>query len=102
MPHCLQGALTGALFGLSPHLAYLINSVLIAFLSALSLTLLAQYLFAVTGRARLLGALETLLLRVSALAERRPDIRELDLNPVLAYPDRVVAVDARALIEEAA
>jgi acetyl-CoA synthetase (ADP-forming) len=49
-----------------------------------------------------LGALETLLLRVSALAERRPDIRELDLNPVLAYPDRVVAVDARALIEEAA
>jgi acyl-CoA synthetase (NDP forming) len=49
-----------------------------------------------------LHAVETLLLRVSALVERRPDIRELDLNPVLAYPDGVVAVDARALIEVSA
>jgi acyl-CoA synthetase (NDP forming) len=45
-------------------------------------------------------ALEDLFLRVSRLIERRPDIRELDLNPVLAYPDGVLAVDARALLEE--
>ncbi len=48
-----------------------------------------------------LPAVEELLLRVSSLVARRPEIRELDLNPVLAYPDRVVAVDARALIEDA-
>ena len=48
-----------------------------------------------------LGAIETLLLSVSRLIAQRPDIRELDLNPVLAYPDGVLAVDARALIEAA-
>jgi hypothetical protein len=45
-------------------------------------------------------ALVELFLQVSGLIERRPDIRELDLNPVLAYPDGVLAVDARMLIEE--
>jgi acyl-CoA synthetase (NDP forming) len=45
-----------------------------------------------------LQALERLLLRVSAVVEQRPDIRELDLNPVLAYPSGVIAVDARALV----
>jgi acyl-CoA synthetase (NDP forming) len=45
-------------------------------------------------------ALEDLFLDVSRLIEQRPDIRELDLNPVLAYPDGVLAVDARALLEE--
>ena len=54
----------------------------------------------VRGRAGVnLRAVEELLLRVSTLVAQRPDIRELDLNPVLAYPDRVLAVDARALIE---
>jgi hypothetical protein len=46
-----------------------------------------------------LSALEALLLAVSRLIEQRPDIRELDLNPVLAYPDRALAVDARVLLE---
>lgn len=46
-----------------------------------------------------LPAVEALLLRVSELIVQRPDIRELDLNPVLAYPDGVIAVDARALLE---
>jgi acyl-CoA synthetase (NDP forming) len=46
-------------------------------------------------------ALVDLFLRVSRLVERRPEIRELDLNPVLAYPDGVLAVDARALLEGA-
>lgn len=49
-----------------------------------------------------LPAIEELLLCVSRLVEQRPDIRELDLNPVLVYPDGVLAVDARALIEVAA
>jgi acyl-CoA synthetase (NDP forming) len=42
-----------------------------------------------------LAALEQLLLQVSRFAESHPEILELDLNPVLAYADRVVAVDAR-------
>ncbi len=51
------------------------------------------------GRAGVdLEAIEALLLAVSALVERRPDICELDLNPVLAYPTGVIAVDARARI----
>lgn len=44
------------------------------------------------------GALEAILLNLSALAERRPDISEIDLNPILAYPDGAVAVDARILL----
>ena len=40
-------------------------------------------------------ALEDLLLRVGRLAEDFPEIAELDLNPVLAGPDGVVAVDAK-------
>ena len=47
-----------------------------------------------------LQAIEQLLLRISRLVEQRPDIRELDLNPVLAYPTGTVAVDARALLQE--
>ena len=34
-------------------------------------------------------------MRVSRLADDRPEITELDLNPVIAHPDGVVAVDAR-------
>ncbi|GIF02188.1 bifunctional acetate--CoA ligase family protein/GNAT family N-acetyltransferase [Paractinoplanes rishiriensis] len=41
------------------------------------------------------GALEDLLLRLGRLAEDFPEIAELDLNPVLAGPDRVTAVDAK-------
>jgi acyl-CoA synthetase (NDP forming) len=40
------------------------------------------------------GAVEDLLLRLGRLAEDLPEVAELDLNPVLAGPDRVVAVDA--------
>ncbi|MCM4084853.1 bifunctional acetate--CoA ligase family protein/GNAT family N-acetyltransferase [Paractinoplanes hotanensis] len=40
-------------------------------------------------------ALEDLLLRIGRLAEDFPEIAELDLNPVLAGPDGVVAVDAK-------
>lgn len=42
-----------------------------------------------------LAALEQVLLQVSALAEVHPEIKELDLNPVFAYPHGCLAVDAR-------
>ncbi len=41
------------------------------------------------------AALEDVLLRLSRLADRHPEIAELDLNPVVALPDGCVAVDAR-------
>ena len=44
--------------------------------------------------------LETLILKVSDLVERYPEIKELDLNPVLAYKDGGVAADARIILEE--
>ncbi|MGZ5326147.1 MAG: acetate--CoA ligase family protein, partial [Solirubrobacterales bacterium] len=46
-----------------------------------------------------LGALEELLLRVSAMVEAHHEIVELDLNPVLARPDGALAVDARIRVE---
>ena len=41
------------------------------------------------------AALRDALLRVSRLTDDLPEITELDLNPVIARPDGVVAVDAR-------
>ena len=41
------------------------------------------------------AALESLLLRLGRLAEDLPEIAELDLNPVLAAPAGVLAVDAK-------
>ena len=41
------------------------------------------------------GALRDALLRVSCLADDLPQVAELDLNPVIARPDCVIAVDAR-------
>ena len=45
-----------------------------------------------------LGALENLILRVSEFIEAHPEVEELDLNPVLAYPDGALAVDARIVV----
>ena len=42
-----------------------------------------------------LGAVDELLLRVSAMADAHREIVELDLNPVLAGPSGAVAADAR-------
>jgi acyl-CoA synthetase (NDP forming)/RimJ/RimL family protein N-acetyltransferase len=44
-------------------------------------------------------ALEDLLLRLGRLAEDIPEVAELDLNPVLAGPTGVVAVDAKLRLE---
>ena len=41
------------------------------------------------------GAVEDLIARIGRLAEELPEIAELDLNPVLAGPDGVLAVDAK-------
>jgi acyl-CoA synthetase (NDP forming) len=44
--------------------------------------------------------LEELLLKVSSFVEQTPEIRELDLNPIFAYGDGAIAVDARVILEE--
>jgi len=43
-------------------------------------------------------ALRSALLKVSEFVEHHPEIRELDLNPMFAYPDGTVAVDARIVV----
>ncbi len=45
--------------------------------------------------------LEELILEVSAFVDKTPDIKELDLNPIFAYSDGAVAVDARVVLEDA-
>jgi acetate---CoA ligase (ADP-forming) subunit beta len=46
------------------------------------------------------AALEGILLRVSAFVAATPAVKEMDLNPVFAYPDGAVAVDARVILGE--
>jgi len=45
-----------------------------------------------------LGKLRELLLQVSAFVEAHPEVAELDLNPVFAYKDDAIAVDARIVL----
>ncbi|MGA3023144.1 MAG: bifunctional acetate--CoA ligase family protein/GNAT family N-acetyltransferase [Bryobacteraceae bacterium] len=45
-----------------------------------------------------MGALERLLVRFSQLVVEQPAIREIDINPLLAMPDRLVALDARMVV----
>jgi acetyl coenzyme A synthetase (ADP forming)-like protein len=45
------------------------------------------------------AALSDAVLRVSRLAVDLPEIAELDINPLLAFPDHVVAVDARIMVD---
>jgi acetyltransferase len=44
------------------------------------------------------AALTDVLLRISQLAVDHPEITELDVNPLLAFPDGVKAVDARVRV----
>ena len=44
--------------------------------------------------------LEELLIKVSDFVEQNPEVKELDLNPIFAYSDGAIAVDARLILEE--
>lgn len=45
-----------------------------------------------------LGALESLLVRFSQLVIEQPWISEIDINPLLASPERLLALDARVVL----
>ena len=49
-----------------------------------------------------LAALETLLVRFSQLVLEQPWIKEIDINPLLATPEQLVALDARIVVHDAA
>ena len=42
-------------------------------------------------------ALADCLIAVAQMAENHPEILEIDLNPVIAYPDGILTVDARII-----
>ena len=42
--------------------------------------------------------LESLLLKISGFMEDHPEIKEFDLNPIFAYKDGAVVVDARVIL----
>lgn len=44
-------------------------------------------------------ALVDILLKTSKMLEENPEIKELDINPIFALPDRAVAGDARIIVE---
>jgi len=48
-----------------------------------------------------LPALRRLIAQVSGFVEAHPEIEELDLNPVFAYPNGALAVDARIVLAPA-
>jgi acyl-CoA synthetase (NDP forming) len=49
-----------------------------------------------------LTALRNILRTLSDFVEATPAVKEIDLNPVYAYPDGALAVDARIILEDAA
>ncbi len=62
-------------------------------------TRISEALKGVRGRAPVdLGSLEKLLARFSQLVAEQPWVRELDINPLLASPERLIALDARVLL----
>lgn len=48
-----------------------------------------------------LPALEALIVKVSQFVAAHPEVAELDLNPVFAYPNGALAVDARIVLASA-
>lgn len=46
-----------------------------------------------------INVLEDLLLKLSDFVDKNPKIKEMDLNPIFAYKDRALAVDARVILE---
>ena len=51
------------------------------------------------AEAKSLFALARIIVAVGEMAAAREDIIEIDLNPVIAYPDGALAVDVRILIK---
>ena len=47
-----------------------------------------------------IAALRSAIVKVSEFVAKHPEVRELDLNPMFAYPDGALAVDARIVISE--
>ncbi|MDF9409709.1 MAG: succinyl-CoA synthetase subunit beta [Pelotomaculum sp. PtaB.Bin013] len=45
-----------------------------------------------------INALTGIILKVSRLVEKEPRIKEIDLNPVFAYPQGMLAVDSRIVV----
>jgi len=43
--------------------------------------------------------LEELLLKVSVMVHENPEIKEMDINPLFAYKNKAIAVDARIILE---
>jgi acyl-CoA synthetase (NDP forming) len=43
--------------------------------------------------------LEDMLLKISDFMEKTPEIKEMDINPIFAYKDGAIAVDARVVLE---
>jgi acetyltransferase len=55
----------------------------------------------VRGRAPVnMGALENTLIRFSRMVIEQPWIKEVDINPLLATPERVIALDARIVLQD--
>ncbi|MFY9561657.1 MAG: bifunctional acetate--CoA ligase family protein/GNAT family N-acetyltransferase [Terriglobales bacterium] len=62
-------------------------------------TKIFQALQGVRGRKAVdIGALEDLLVRFSQLVVEQRWIKEIDINPLLASPDRLIALDARVIV----
>jgi acyl-CoA synthetase (NDP forming) len=51
------------------------------------------------GEAVKIAYLENLLLKVSDFVLKNPEVKELDLNPIFAYSDGALAVDARVILD---
>ncbi len=64
-------------------------------------TRIFEALGGVRGRAPVdVASLEKLLVRFSQLVVEQPWIKELDINPLLASPERLIALDARVVLHD--
>jgi acetyltransferase len=64
-------------------------------------TLISQAFAGIRGRPRIdTGPLEQLLVRFSLLVVEQRWIREIEINPLLVSPDRLVALDARIVLHD--
>ena len=45
-------------------------------------------------------SLESLLMKLSEFVQLYPEIKEIDLNPILAYSNGYITVDARVILHD--